>query len=223
MPSADRPTPPGRTQAEPSPEVAQAAKVTLRIAIQASRLVSEPQALTAARAALALDLSSGHRTIALYSSSAAEPDTWGLIDALHERGHTLLLPLLGRRPDGTVRRGPDWGVYAGRDRLRVGYAGIAEPVTEALGSEGLARASVVWCPGLAATVSGDRLGTGGGWYDRALAFASPNALVGVLLRDAEVRAELPVQPFDRRVDVIVTESRVIRTNGGRNSSADSGR
>jgi len=187
-------------------------------------MIPEPKASTAARAALALDLSSGHHTIALYASNAAEPDTWGLIDALHERGHTLLLPLLGRRADGAARRAPDWGVYAGRDRLRIGYAGISEPDTAALGAEGLKLASLVWCPGLAVSVRGDRLGTGGGWYDRALGFADPDAVVGVLLRDVEVRADVPVEPFDRRVDVIVTESRVIRTWGdGRNSSADSGR
>jgi 5-formyltetrahydrofolate cyclo-ligase len=178
-------------------------------------MVPEPEASAAARTARALEESGGHQTIALYASNAAEPDTWGLIDALHERGHTLLLPLLGRRPDGTVRRAPDWAVYAGRDRLRVGFAGIAEPVTAALGPEGLEQASLVWCPGLAATARGDRLGTGGGWYDRALAFATADALIGVLLRDEEVRSELPVEPFDRRVDMIVTETRVIRTSGRR--------
>jgi 5-formyltetrahydrofolate cyclo-ligase len=64
---------------------------------------------------------------------------------------------------------------------------------------------------LAATPSGDRLGTGGGWYDRALRYAAPDALIGVLLRDREVLDVLPVEPFDRAVDLIVTESRTIRT------------
>ncbi|MFZ1412545.1 MAG: 5-formyltetrahydrofolate cyclo-ligase, partial [Micropruina sp.] len=68
-----------------------------------------------------------------------------------------------------------------------------------------------WCSGLAATARGDRLGTGGGWYDRALAHASAAATCGILLRDDEVFPELPTEPWDRRVDLIVTPSRVIQT------------
>ena len=64
---------------------------------------------------------------------------------------------------------------------------------------------------LAATPAGDRLGTGGGWYDRALLHARADAVVGVLLRDSEVMDALPVESFDQPVGLIVTEARTIRT------------
>lgn len=205
----DRANPPER----PQTATKRTAKDALRAWIRADRRIAEPATASAARTANALEVSAGHRVIAVYASAGDEPDTWALIEALHAGGRTLLLPLLGRRPDGSVRREPDWGVYAGPDRLRAGYAGIVEPVSDPLGAGALARASLVWCAGLAATAAGDRLGTGGGWYDRALAFAAPDAVIGVLLRDAEVLPELPVEPFDRRVGVIVTESRTLRTTG----------
>ena len=104
---------------------------------------------------------------------------------------------------------PDWAEFAGVDRMRRGFAGILEPTGPGLGAEALARASLVWCAGLAATPSGDRLGTGGGWYDRALAFADPGAVLAVLLRDAEVLDAVPVEPFDRRIGLIVTEQRTL--------------
>ncbi len=186
-----------------------AAKAALRTRLRSARRSAEPIDAGQRRTAAALDLSRGHHTIALYCSLADEPDTWPLIDALYGRGCRLLLPVLGRRPDGTVRREPDWAVYAGRTALRTGYAGIAEPTTSALGAEGLLGASLIWCSALAATPSGDRLGTGGGWYDRALAHAATDAAAGVLLRDGEVLDALPVEPFDRPIDVIITESRTI--------------
>lgn len=206
MPPDVSPNPPESAQAVTQ----RVAKEALRTRIRAARRLAEPDAATAARTANALRVCAGHDVIAVYASAGDEPDTWGLIGALHAAGHTLLLPLLGRRPDGSVRRAPDWGVYAGPDRLRAGYAGIPEPDAAPLGPAGLARASLVWCAGLAATPRGDRLGTGGGWYDRALADARPDAVVGVLLRDAEILPELPAEPFDRPVGVIVTEARVLR-------------
>lgn len=206
MPTADPSNPPDGTQTD----ALRAAKAALRTRIRTARATPEPAFAGRARTAAALELCVGHRVIALYASTADEPDTWPLIDALHANGHAVLLPLLGRRPDGSVRRDPDWAQYTGRAQLRLGYASIPEPIGPGLGAEHLAIASLVWCAGLAATPSGDRLGTGGGWYDRALPFAAPDALSAVLLRDAEVLPTLPVEPFDRPVGAIVTETRVLR-------------
>ena len=88
---------------------------------------------------------------------------------------------------------------------------MPEPSTEPLGADGLGDATLIWCAALAATPAGDRLGTGGGWYDRALLHARADAVVGVLLRDSEVMDALPVESFDRPVGLIVTEARTIRT------------
>ena len=162
MPAAHRPNPPARAS-----DVG-FAKASLRAEIRQARRFAEPPTQREARTASALRLSLPHRVIALYSSTGDEPDTWPLIDALYGAGRTVLLPLLGRRPDGSVRRDPDWAQYTGRGRLRLGYASIPEPVGPGLGAKGLATATLVWCAGLAATPFGDRLGTGGGWYDRAL-------------------------------------------------------
>ncbi|MFT4218321.1 MAG: 5-formyltetrahydrofolate cyclo-ligase [Micropruina sp.] len=217
MPAADPSNPPFGADTD----AVRAAKGVLRAQLRAARTVAEPESATAARLARALQLCAGNQVIALYASADHEPDTWGLLDELHAAGHTVLLPMLGRRPDGTVRREPDWATFTGRDRLRIGYADIPEPAGPSLGAQALSRASLIWCAGLAATPSGDRLGTGGGWYDRALRFAAPDALIGVLLRDAEVLPALPVESFDRPVGVVVTEARVLWT--ARNGESMPGR
>lgn len=151
------------------------------------------------RTARALKLCSGSEIVACYASRPGEPDTWELIDALAAAGTRVLLPVLAREPD--------WAWYTGRDNLRESRRGILEPIGIALGSGVLVRADWIWVPGLAATPRGERLGTGGGWYDRALLKASPLARTGILLYDGEVVDDLPTEPWDRRVQFLLTASR----------------
>lgn len=64
---------------------------------------------------------------------------------------------------------------------------------------------VVIVPGVAFTSEGDRLGQGGGWYDRFLRAVRADCLtVGVAFREQLV-GELPVEPHDVRVDRVVTD------------------
>jgi 5-formyltetrahydrofolate cyclo-ligase len=84
------------------------------------------------------------------------------------------------------------------------------PVGPRLGAAALVEARLIVVPGLAGTPDGRRLGTGGGWYDRALGHAAPGAVVVLLLGDDEVVADLPTEAWDRRVDLILTPTRTIR-------------
>lgn len=148
-------------------------------------------------------------TLAAYMSIPPEPSTLELIAWLHSRGTTVLLPVLGKRPDGTPRRDPDWAAYAGPESLRSGLWGIPEPTTPALGSRGIAAAQVIVCSALAGSLDGKRLGMGGGWFDRALEDADPGAVLVTLLNDDEIMPDLPTEPWDRTMDVIVTPTRLV--------------
>ncbi|WP_197430032.1 5-formyltetrahydrofolate cyclo-ligase [Auraticoccus cholistanensis] len=153
----------------------------------------------------------GGTTVACYLSTGSEPSTTRLVAWLAAQDVRVLLPVLGRRADGSRRAGPDWDLYRGPSRLRRGPRGIPEPDADGLGPAALARASVVVVAALAATPRGDRLGTGGGWYDRALEHAGDGAVTVALLNDDEVMPTLPVQAWDRRVDVLATPTRLLST------------
>jgi len=68
--------------------------------------------------------------------------------------------------------------------------------------------AVLLLPALAATPSGDRLGQGGGYYDRLLSelpgVASGGPLRVCLVGDDELRDVLPTDAHDEPVDIVVT-------------------
>jgi len=136
-------------------------------------------------------------TVAAYYSVGAEPDTRGLVYALWKRGTYVLLPLL--RPDGDL----DWASYEGPDSLVPGPRGLREPGEPARGIEAVTRADVVLAPALAVDHLGNRLGRGGGSYDRALARVGPLIPVIALLYDAELLGHVPAEPHDTPVRAVV--------------------
>ena len=68
---------------------------------------------------------------------------------------------------------------------------------------------VVVVPGLAFAPGGQRLGQGGGWYDRFLIGVRGDCeIVGVCFREQLVD-ELPTEPHDVAVDRVVTDSGLV--------------
>jgi 5-formyltetrahydrofolate cyclo-ligase len=147
-------------------------------------------------------------TIAVYYSVAAEPDTRGLVFALWKRGSYVVLPVL--LPDGDL----DWASYEGPDSLAPGPRGLLQPVEPVRGPGTVARADAVLVPALAVDVSGNRLGRGGGSYDRALARVGPQVPTIGLLYDDELLPNVPVEPHDQRVRLVVRPSHGISHSAG---------
>ena len=139
-------------------------------------------------------------TVAAYYSVGAEPDTHGLIFALWKRGSYVILPVL--LPDGEL----DWASYEGPDSLAPGPRGLLEPVEPVRGPGAVARAHVVLAPALAVDVNGNRLGRGGGSYDRALARVSAQVPTFALSYDGELVPSVPAEPHDRPVRAVVRPS-----------------
>jgi 5-formyltetrahydrofolate cyclo-ligase len=132
-------------------------------------------------------------TIAAYYSIGTEPGTHSLLYALWKRGTYVLLPIL--LPDGDL----DWASFEGPDSLVPGPHGLREPGEPPRGPEAVSRADVVLVPALAVDQSGNRLGRGGGSYDRALARVAPLIPTIALLYDEDLLPAIPTAPHDRPV------------------------
>jgi 5-formyltetrahydrofolate cyclo-ligase len=141
--------------------------------------------------------------IAAYVSIGTEPQTAGLIFALWKRGSYVLLPVL--RDDNDL----DWASYEGPDSLTAGPHGLLQPAQPRRGVAGICSADVVLVPGLAADRAGNRLGRGGGSYDRALARVGPAVPTIMLLYDGELLDEVPAGPHDQRVRAVAQPGRGI--------------
>ena len=137
-------------------------------------------------------------TIAAYYSIGAEPDTRGLVYALWKRGSYVLLPVL--RPDGDL----DWASYEGPDSLVPGPRGLREPSEPPRGVGAVARADAVLVPALAVDRAGNRLGRGGGSFDRALARVGPLVPLIALVYDDELIDRVPAEHHDVKVRAAVS-------------------
>jgi 5-formyltetrahydrofolate cyclo-ligase len=146
-------------------------------------------------------------TVTAYVSVGTEPGTTELLESLVALGRRVILPVV--LPDLDL----DWTVYRGPGSLAPARMGLLEPVGPRLGVDAVATADVLLVPGLAASHTGNRMGRGGGCYDRALARVPVGTPVWVLLYDDELGIEVPVEPHDRKVTGAVTPSGVVRFPG----------
>jgi 5-formyltetrahydrofolate cyclo-ligase len=142
-------------------------------------------------------------TIAAYLSVSTEPETAALVFALWKRGSYVLLPVMLTDND------LDWASYEGPDSLRPGPHGLLEPAEPRRGTEAIRSADLIIVPALAADRSGNRLGRGGGCYDRALSRVAPSVPTIALLYDHELLDEVPAGPLDQRVRAIAQPKRGI--------------
>lgn len=65
---------------------------------------------------------------------------------------------------------------------------------------------VVIVPGVAFTAAGERLGQGGGWYDRLLPKIRPDCTTIGVGFEPQIVDELPTEPHDVRLDLIITDA-----------------
>ncbi len=98
-------------------------------------------------------------------------------------------------------------------QLQPGTFGILEPTGAEITRYADLERALICVPGVAFGPAGQRLGRGGGYYDRLItALGSETVTVG-LAYSFQVLDRLPESPLDRRLGLIITESAVHRGAG----------
>lgn len=120
-------------------------------------------------------------------------------------GWRLAVPRTAGLAPGTMEA----AAYGPQTELERTGLGVMEPV----GSEFLAPEDIdaVLLPGVAFGEQGGRLGHGAGYYDRFLPRLRAGALLVGAAYDWQILADIPLEPWDRPVDLVVTERRVLGT------------
>jgi 5-formyltetrahydrofolate cyclo-ligase len=193
-------------------------KDEIRLRHRTTRAGMQPDALAAAAAGIALHGLAWAETVAdgrpatftAYLGVGFEPPTLPLISALHNAGHKVLLPVC--EPDRTL----GWVFWDPAVKfVRSRYAPIQEPAGERQGLEVMRTVAGIFLPATAVDMSGNRIGQGGGYYDKFLAKAESNGVQvprTAVIYDAELLppSSIPAEGFDRPVDAALTPSGLIR-------------
>lgn len=158
----------------------------------------------ASRHALELPQLKPARRVAAYIAVNGELDPAPLLAGLREQGKEIYLPVLGAAP----ANGLQFALFPEHGDVRPNRLGIPEPIHA---SEELIRATeldVVFAPLVAFDTRGNRLGMGGGYYDRTFAFLGAGGkgpfLAGLGYAFQRVAA-LPAQAWDIPLRAVATD------------------
>ena len=142
-----------------------------------------------------LDVFGSARCIALFAAMGDEVPTAEALERWRAMGKAIVVP----RVEGDIMRFYDYSA----DRMQKGAFGIEEP----MGDEEIDPATIdlMIVPARAFTMRGERLGRGGGFYDKYMSLSGFRAYkIGIAFK-CQIFDSLPCDKHDIRVDIVVTE------------------
>jgi 5-formyltetrahydrofolate cyclo-ligase len=148
-------------------------------------------------------------SVMLYVAIKNEVDPSYVIEVCRALGKQVLLPRTIREPRAILPV-----VLEPGDTMEPGEYGIPEPPKTARVVP-VRSLDLVLVPGVAYSLSLARLGYGGGYYDRLLKDREYRAHSVGLAFEVQIVDSIPLGHFDRKVDAVVTEDRIL-TGDGRN-------
>ena len=140
------------------------------------------------------------KNVGTYISYEFEPDTSDLNQQLIASGKRIFLPRLIKNND------LEWVSWDGRQENLKKSGKVLEPIGSAQTNINL---EVIIVPALHVDRQGNRLGQGGGSYDRALS-RSKAWKIALLHRGELTSQQLPVEPHDQKVNAAATPEIIVR-------------
>ena len=132
------------------------------------------------------------KTVLIYYPTHNEVDLLSLIKR-YKKEKTFLFPVVHRR---MITVCP----YEGTDKMHRGKFNIPEPTTEPY----TGHIDLILVPGVAFDMTGNRLGRGGGYYDRFMAKLGKKTLLAGVGYDFQLVEKVPANRRDKRMDFVVT-------------------
>jgi 5-formyltetrahydrofolate cyclo-ligase len=150
----------------------------------------------------AMTLANKSKRVGIYHALPNEVPTQALAEALWKIGSEVYLPRIGE--DRLLR----FCLWERGAVLKPGKLGIPTPTYTAteIDAEDL---HLIFIPLLGFDQAGHRLGMGGGYYDATLSNAPKTTKIGLAFDCQEIES-VPVEEHDIRLDVVITESRILR-------------
>ena len=157
-----------------------------------------------------LDEFNDAKTLLVYASFRSEVDTENIIRNALAKHRNIVLPRVEKYSE-TLRL---FKIAAWSD-LEPGCWGIPEPQMIPSGEMKVENIDLVVVPGVAFDQDCNRIGYGKGYYDKLLSSRKTNVhplIIGLAYEEQIVRS-IPFKPHDMKMDLIITDKRIIHCHG----------
>lgn len=152
-----------------------------------------------------LNEATGAVCIFVYASFRSEVETTGLIDQCIAMGKVVAVPYT----DVQSKQLLPFQITDPAKDLRPGYCSIPEPDPLQATKIPAEKIDIAVIPGSVFDIKGGRLGYGGGYYDRFLQNAAPQAKRIGFAYEMQVVKKVPMLAHDQQLDILVTEKRIV--------------
>jgi 5-formyltetrahydrofolate cyclo-ligase len=142
------------------------------------------------------------RSVALYNPIQNEVETGAIRDHALVTGKNVFFPRFGPKDSLELIK------IGSATEFSPGRFGILEPTGEGRMAGRDREELVVFVPGVAFDLRGNRLGRGKGWYDRLIKELGEATLVAVAY-DFQIVDAVPAEEWDQRVHYVITETSVV--------------
>ncbi|MDA8233566.1 MAG: 5-formyltetrahydrofolate cyclo-ligase [Clostridia bacterium] len=148
------------------------------------------------------------KTIMFYLDFRNEVKTGKMIEKALELGKRVVVPITDTK---NIKLIPSEILDFPGD-LVPGTWGILEPKPECVRPVAAGDIDLVVVPGVAFDTKGNRLGYGGGFYDRFNPTTRPDTVLVALAFELQIQPDVYPEPHDYRVHYVFTEDRVIKVD-----------
>jgi len=149
------------------------------------------------------------QTIMIYAAMRGEVQTKGIFTEAQKQGKRVVVPI-SQLADRTLLLSE---IRDYDHELEIATFDVPEPKKEFLRPVPHSEIDLVIVPGVGFDDQGNRLGYGGGFYDRFLAGLKPSVPAIAVCYELQIRDDLVAEEHDLPMDWVITEMRAIKTQG----------
>ncbi|MGL5711707.1 MAG: 5-formyltetrahydrofolate cyclo-ligase [Paraclostridium sp.] len=155
---------------------------------------------------LGMDIFSTSHTIMTYLDFNNEVKTDYMINKLINMNKKVLVPITLKNEKKLL---PSQIKDLSKE-IEIGTFGIREPRDEFVRITNPKDIDILIVPAIAFDINLYRLGYGGGFYDRFIECLREDALIIGIAFDFQIFKNVPIEPHDAQMDLVVTESRILK-------------
>ena len=145
------------------------------------------------------------KTVLFYLSAKSEVATDDMILKAIEHKKAVAVPLVDPQEKDII----PYKIEDLEQDVTTGYQGIREPVVQRCKQVPVEYLNLAIIPGIAFDERGGRIGHGTGFYDKLIPKLDATTRKVALAFECQIVQQIPMEPHDRYIDIIITEKRTI--------------